>query len=305
MAYAVTDGGFTYDDLDWLRDELGVAHLELDPWGCLIVTPASDEHDTAVAVHPRPGPPPTRLYRTGVSVSTELAWIGPRWAAGTSMCPIWSWSTRAGLGSTTSISIRRPSSSSRSASPSTRRVDRTRKLADYRLGGAGVYVLVDLPADGPPTFVAHDFADRRGHERHRRHRPGRRRASLAPRPDLGGIGLVRPTWRRRGRRCGRRSRTTWRGPGPGPAPRRPTRATWLRSHSGSGWSRLMVGGRNPSWMARIVIIASRAPAAPVRWPVIDLVDDTGTVATASPRASLRARVSAGSLSGVPVPWALT
>ena len=33
MAYAVKDGGYTYDDLDWLRDELGVAHLELDPWG--------------------------------------------------------------------------------------------------------------------------------------------------------------------------------------------------------------------------------------------------------------------------------
>ena len=44
------------------------------------------------------------------------------------------------------------------ASRSTRRVDRTRKLDDYRLGGAGVYVLVDLPADGPPAFVAHDFA---------------------------------------------------------------------------------------------------------------------------------------------------
>jgi hypothetical protein len=36
MAYAVKDGGYTYDDLDWLRDELGVAHLELDPWGSLI-----------------------------------------------------------------------------------------------------------------------------------------------------------------------------------------------------------------------------------------------------------------------------
>ena len=67
----------------------------------------------------------------------------------------------------------------------------------------------------------------------------------------------------------------------------------------------MVGGRNRSWMARIVTIASRAPAAPVRWPVIDLVDDTGTVATASPNASRKARVSAASFSGVPVPWALT
>ena len=44
------------------------------------------------------------------------------------------------------------------ASRSTRRVDRTRKLDDYRLGGAGVYLLVDLPPDGPPAFVAHDFS---------------------------------------------------------------------------------------------------------------------------------------------------
>ena len=40
------------------------------------------------------------------------------------------------------------------ASPSTRRADRTRKLADYGVGGAGLYLLVDLPA----TFEAHDFA---------------------------------------------------------------------------------------------------------------------------------------------------
>ena len=40
------------------------------------------------------------------------------------------------------------------ASPSTRRVDRSRKLADYRLGGAEKYLLVDLPA----SFELHDFA---------------------------------------------------------------------------------------------------------------------------------------------------
>ena len=39
------------------------------------------------------------------------------------------------------------------ASPPTRRVDRGRKLAGYRLGGAGMYLLVDLPA----TFEAHVF----------------------------------------------------------------------------------------------------------------------------------------------------
>ena len=39
------------------------------------------------------------------------------------------------------------------ASPSSRRVDRTRKLADYRLGGAENYLLVDLP----DAFELHDF----------------------------------------------------------------------------------------------------------------------------------------------------
>ena len=40
------------------------------------------------------------------------------------------------------------------ASRSTRRVDRSRKLADYRLGGAEQYLLVELPA----SFELHDFA---------------------------------------------------------------------------------------------------------------------------------------------------
>ena len=40
------------------------------------------------------------------------------------------------------------------ASPSTRHVDRTRKLDDYRLGGAHLYLLVDLPS----SFELHDFS---------------------------------------------------------------------------------------------------------------------------------------------------
>ena len=38
--------------------------------------------------------------------------------------------------------------------PSTRHVDRTRKLDDYRLGGAHLYLLVDLPS----SFELHDFS---------------------------------------------------------------------------------------------------------------------------------------------------
>ena len=45
-----TVGGYTVDDLDWLRDELGVAHVELDLWGSLIVAPATDEHELAMAL---------------------------------------------------------------------------------------------------------------------------------------------------------------------------------------------------------------------------------------------------------------
>jgi hypothetical protein len=47
MAHAQSTGGYTVDDLDWLRAELGIAHLELDPWGSLIVSPATDPHETA------------------------------------------------------------------------------------------------------------------------------------------------------------------------------------------------------------------------------------------------------------------
>jgi hypothetical protein len=48
-------------------------------------------------------------------------------------------------------------------------------------------------------------------------------------------------------------------------------------------------------------IASTPPAAPSRWPVIDLVELIGTVAARAPSAALTARVSAASLSWVEVP----
>jgi hypothetical protein len=49
MAIPATEG-YTVDDLDWLRDELGIAHVELDPWGSIIVTPATDEHEIVLAM---------------------------------------------------------------------------------------------------------------------------------------------------------------------------------------------------------------------------------------------------------------
>ncbi|MEA2685193.1 MAG: hypothetical protein QOE93_388 [Actinomycetota bacterium] len=159
MAYAPRDGGYTVDDLDWLRDEIGVAHLELDPWGSLIVTPATDEHEIAVS----------RL------IAQAIRGLGlPDGCVRVNGFP---WTVPGGSGYTNmpDIAVLDPSSTRvgelhldpppllvvEVASPSTRRVDRTRKLADYQLGGAGVYLLVDLPSPGGPAevmFEAHDFA---------------------------------------------------------------------------------------------------------------------------------------------------
>src|SRR4051794_16573196 len=41
----IASRAFTAEDLDWLRDEIGVAHIELDPWGSLIVSPSDDKHE--------------------------------------------------------------------------------------------------------------------------------------------------------------------------------------------------------------------------------------------------------------------
>jgi len=57
-------------------------------------------------------------------------------------------------------------------------------------------------------------------------------------------------------------------------------------------------------MARTVMTASTAPAAPSRWPCIDLVDDIGMVLAAGPKAAFTARVSAASFICVEVPCAL-
>lgn len=159
MAYAVEDGGYTVDDLHWLRDELGVAHLELDPWGSLIVTPATDEHETSVALllaqaFRQLGLPDGCVFVNGLAWKVpggsgymnmpDLAVVDPGW-------------TRVG-----DLHLDPPPLLVLEVgSPSTRTVDRTRKLADYRLGGAGVYVLVDVPGQGSVAevlFEVHDFS---------------------------------------------------------------------------------------------------------------------------------------------------
>src|SRR5690606_31742271 len=52
--------------------------------------------------------------------------------------------------------------------------------------------------------------------------------------------------------------------------------------STDGLSRLIVGGATPSRMASSEKIASTAPAAPSRWPTIDLVDDMVILPAALP-----------------------
>ncbi len=141
--------GYTVDDLDWLRDEIGVAHLELDPWGSLIVSPADDNHEIAAAT----------LLRQAVLALSHVVWVNgfaSTVAGGTGYLMIpdlmvlargWARVGELGIDPPPLLVVE-------VASPSTRHVDRTRKLADYRLGGARLYLLVDLPA----SFELHDFS---------------------------------------------------------------------------------------------------------------------------------------------------
>lgn len=162
MAHAVPTPGYTVDDLDWLRAELGVAHLELDPWGSLIVSPATDEHEMAMAVLSHQAVVQLGLP-AGCVRTNGLAWKVPGGSGYLNvpdlavLAPGWQRAGDLHLAPPPLLVVE-------IGSPSTRGVDRGRKLDDYRLGGAGLYVLVDLPAGEPgagATFEAHDFAGER------------------------------------------------------------------------------------------------------------------------------------------------
>ena len=66
----------------------------------------------------------------------------------------------------------------------------------------------------------------------------------------------------------------------------------------------MVAGKNPSTRAMVVKMVSTAPAAPSRWPVMDLVELTASLAAWSPKVVWMAAVSQASFMEVEVPWAL-
>src|ERR1700681_876841 len=74
--------------------------------------------------------------------------------------------------------------------------------------------------------------------------------------------------------------------------------------STDGLSRLMVGGAMLSRIARMLKIASIAPAAPSRCPVDDLVDDIDTRDAALPSIRSTAPSSISSPTWVEVPCAL-
>lgn len=148
--------GYTVEDLDWLRSELGVRRVELDPWGSLIVTPANDAHEMAVALLVDQA-----VRQLGLPegyVFTGIAWKVTG-ASGYLNVPDlvvldvgWRRVDELAFDPPPLLVVE-------VASPSTRRADRGHKLADYRLGGAGRYVLVDLPAveRGDVVFEVHDF----------------------------------------------------------------------------------------------------------------------------------------------------
>ena len=74
------------------------------------------------------------------------------------------------------------------------------------------------------------------------------------------------------------------------------------SLSPSSW--LIVGGTIPFLIARILAIDSTAPAAPNKWPVIDLVELMFNSNAWSPNTSLIALASEISPTGVDVPCTL-
>lgn len=144
--------GYTVEDLHWLRNEINVvAHLELDPWGSLIVAPVSDEHQVAVALLQEQALRQLDLP-SGSVWANGFHWTVPRGSGYlmipdvTVLAPGWQRVDELHIEPPPLLVVE-------VASPSTRRVDRSRKLADYQLGGAEKYLLVDLPSQ----FELHDL----------------------------------------------------------------------------------------------------------------------------------------------------
>ncbi len=151
MSAVAVPGAYTVDDLDLARERFATPHVELDPWGNLVVTPATDPHEYAI-----------NDLRLQVEAALQAAGIdgrvyvnGPPWrvpgGSGYTNQPdlvvLAAGTRRSGPGLLSFAPP--PLLVVEVASPSTRAVDRTRKRADYLLGGAQAYWMVDLPGLTP------------------------------------------------------------------------------------------------------------------------------------------------------------
>lgn len=154
MAHPVA-AGYTVEDFPWLRNRLGVAHLELDPWGSLIVTPASDEHDTALAILHTQADRQLGLP-AGCVRSNSFGWKVPGGSRYTNvpdlvvLPPEWRRVDDDHVEPPPLLIVE-------VASPSSVGVDRGRKLDDYRLGRARLYVRVDFYDPGRAGFEVYDL----------------------------------------------------------------------------------------------------------------------------------------------------
>lgn len=141
---------YTVDDLDRLTDEMQVpARLELDVWGSLIVSPVDVQHELAreALLRQARAQLPERCQ-----VLTRFPWTAPG-GSGYVCVPDLA-ILHAGWRRVGALHVDPPPFLVvEVASQSTWRADHDRKPADYRVGRAGVYLLVELPS----TFVLHDL----------------------------------------------------------------------------------------------------------------------------------------------------
>lgn len=154
---------YTVDDLDDARQRFSTPHVELDAWGNLIVTPASPPHEFGI-----------NELRRQVEAALEGAGSGVRlYVDG----PPWRVPGGSGYLNVPDITVLAPGTRPAGpdglhlspppllvvelASPSTRAIDRSRKRADYLLGGATAYWLVDLPGLTSSTEPALTVVQRR------------------------------------------------------------------------------------------------------------------------------------------------
>lgn len=151
MSAVGVPGAYTVDDLDFARERFATPHVELDPWGNLVVTPASNPHEYAIDALRRQ----IEAALAAAGIDARVYVDGPPWrvpgGSGYTNQPdlvvLVAGTTSAGPDELSFAPP--PLLVVEVASPSTRAVDRTRKRADYLLGGAQAYWMLDLPGLAP------------------------------------------------------------------------------------------------------------------------------------------------------------